>query len=142
MKKKLSVFFVMILFITSCCVSVVNATSTRASYYLDVYQININRETNGDICVGVTVVGTNTMDDIGAKTIYLLEKAPDATSWTNIKTFDYTSYPNMMGHDEQIYYCNVRYPGKEGYSYKAMATVYAGKDGGGDSRTITSVVIK
>lgn len=141
MKKKLYTTFILLLSIVFCFVPIANATTTRASYYLNAYSIDISRDSTNTVYVEVTVYGTGIMDDIGAKTITVYEREPDATSWNPVKTFSYTSYSKMMEHDESYHYFYVSYAGKAEYSYKAVAYVYAGKDGDGDTRTMMSAVV-
>lgn len=42
----------------------------------------------------------------------------------------------MLANDKDFYVSSVDYSGTEGHSYKAYVTIWAGKDGDGDSREI------
>jgi hypothetical protein len=82
--------------------------------------------------------GTGTMDEIGTLSIRLQEKSSGSSTWTTVKTYSYTSYPNMLSYNKNLYISSVYYSGKPGYSYRAYVTVWAGNDGNGDSRQIVT----
>ena len=112
----------------------------QASEYLSSYSAYIYPEGNGDISIWFDVQGTGIMDEIGALSIRLQNNS--SGSWTTVKTYSYTNYPNMLGYDDRFYVSSVDYSGVAGYSYRAEITVWAGKDGDGDSRVIlTDAVI-
>ena len=142
MKNKTIGIIIMILALTICSnPTIVNAMefdSMRASEYLDRYYAYIYSEGNGDLSIWFEVQGAGTMDEIGALSIRLQEKSDDSSTWTTIRTYSYTNYPNMLGYDDNLYISSVNYSGKAGYSYKAEITVWAGKDGDGDSRVIVT----
>lgn len=75
------------------------------------------------------------MDDLGALTIKLYESTDNST-WTRVKTFKHDTYTDteMLGHDAIHYSSHVDYQGIAGRYYKAYVTIWAGKDGGGDTR--------
>ncbi len=82
------------------------------------------------------------MDEIGALSICLQEKSNGSSTWTTIETYSYTDYPHMLGYNDNLYISSVYYSGEAGCSYRAYITVWAGKDGNGDSREIlTDTVI-
>ncbi len=77
------------------------------------------------------------MDDIGALTILLQQRPSGGSStWTTVKTFSYTTYTNMLGHNATYYGSNVSYSGISGYSYRAYVTVWAEEMARVDSRQI------
>lgn len=47
----------------------------------------------------------------------------------------------MIANDKSIYASNVDYSGIDGYSYRAYVTIWAGKDGNGDSREVLTNTI-
>lgn len=105
----------------------------RASYYLDSYQTYIYPAGSGKIQVWFHVTGVTDMDDIGTLSIRLYEST-DGTNWTRVKTFLHENYPTMLDHDDYFYMSHVDYQGVAGRYYKAYVCIWAGRDGGGDTR--------
>ena len=140
MKKKL-VSIITILFVISICAVPANA-AVQASRYLSSYSAYIWSEGDGNMTIYFDVQATGTMDDIGALSIRLQEKASGSSTWTTVKAYSHTNYTNMLSSDNDYYGSSVSYSGKAGYSYRAYITVWAGKNGSGDSREIlTSTVV-
>lgn len=112
-----------------------NASSVeaRASYYLDSYQAYVYPAGSGEIQVWFSVTGVDYMDDIGALSIEIYESVDNAT-WTYKKTFTHSDYSNMLKQDAICYMDHVSYQGVKGRYYKAYVCIWAGKDGGGDTR--------
>ena len=105
----------------------------RASAYLDSYNAYVYAAGNGKVQVYFHVVATNYMDEIGALTIQLYESTDNST-WRLMKNFSHTAYTAMLGENEHFYGSHVEYPGTAGRYYKAYVCIWAGKDGGGDTR--------
>lgn len=116
-------------------------TGKRASDYLDYYSASLYSDGSGEVSVWFDVTGTGTMDEIGALTILLQESSNNST-WSTVKTFRYTDYSNMMEYDSIDCVSGVYYSGNAGRYYRAYVTVWAGKDGGGDSRQILTSVVQ
>lgn len=140
MKKRLISVFTMILIFSLCLAPTANA-AIQASYYLSSYDAYIWPEGNGNMSIYFDVQGTNTMDEIGALSIRLQERPSGSSTWTTVKSYSYLNYPNMLGYNTGYYGSSVSYSGKVGYSYRAYVTVWAGKDGLGDSREILTGTI-
>lgn len=115
----------------------VNATATtatpRASYYLDSYNTYIYPAAFGKIQVWFSITGVTYMDDIGVLTIQIYEST-DNENWTWVETYKQASNSNMLGHNDYYHSGHVEYQGTIGRYYKAYVTIWAGKDGGGDTR--------
>lgn len=133
----------MVLTLIFCTVSAASATdfSTQASQYLDRYYANIYSEGDGDISIWFEVEATGKMDEIGALSVRLQQKSTSSSTWKTIKTYSYTNYSNMLVNDKDFYVSSVDYSGIDGYSYRAYVTVWAGKDGNGDSREILTETV-
>lgn len=113
--------------------SEIETVQPRASYYIDSYQTYVYPAGSGKVQVWFDVTGTTYMDDIGALSIYLYE-SKDNSTWTYIKTFNHSSYSDMLAHNEFVHMSHVDYQGVAGRYYKAYVCIWAGKDGGGDTR--------
>ena len=77
------------------------------------------------------------MDDIGSLSIEIYSCSSDSTNekdWTFVKSFNNGNTPSILGHDKIFYQSNVDYQGTVGMYYKAYICIYAGRDGGGDTR--------
>ncbi|MEA4895638.1 MAG: hypothetical protein VB064_10305 [Oscillospiraceae bacterium] len=135
MKKKFISVFAIILLISLYIAPEANA-AVRASYYLSSYDAYIWSEGSGSMSVYFDVQGTGTMDEIGALSIRLQERPSGSSTWTTVKSYSHTDYNNMLSSNNDYYGSSVSYSGRAGYSYRAFITVWAGKNGSGDSREI------
>ncbi|MBR3586064.1 MAG: hypothetical protein IKO00_08595 [Oscillospiraceae bacterium] len=106
--------------------------AVNASAYINVTNAWITRDGN-TVKVNFWIVGTDTMDKIGVKYIYLYEKTGNTWYW--VKTFSYTDplYPNMMDTNTSAHATYVTYSGSASKSYYADCRFYAEKDGGSDT---------
>lgn len=105
----------------------------RASLYLSSYNAYVYPAGNGLIQVWFTVNGTDYMDTIGALTIQIYEST-DQINWTWKKSFTNDTTPSMIGYNKFYYSGHVDYQGEPGHYYKAYVCIWAGRDGGGDTR--------
>lgn len=117
------------------CICPVNAMAAepRASDYLYSYSGYIYPAGWGKVQVWFDVDGIDYMDEIGALEIQLYE-SKDNETWTWVKTFDYTDYSDMLTYDDHTHTGHVQYNGTLGRYYKAYVCVWAGRNGGGDTR--------
>ena len=118
------------------CVSPAANAAIQASLYLSSYSAYIYPSGNGNMSIYYDVVGTGTMDEIGALSIRLQQKPSGSSTWTTIQTYSYTNFSNMLGYNNYYHASSVSYSGISGFSYRAFITVWAGNDGSGDSREI------
>ena len=105
----------------------------RASIYLNSYNAYVYPAGNGKIQVWFTVTGTGYMDTLGTLTIKIYESRDNST-WTWVKSFTNDTTPSMIGYNDFYYSGHVDYQGVAGRYYKAYVCIWAGKDGGGDTR--------
>ena len=122
-----------LLLVVMLCPMEAFAAESRASSYLSGYSAYIYPAGWGKVQVWVSVDGTNYMDEIGALEIQLFE-SKDNETWTWVKTYGYTDYPDMLGYNNYYHDGHVEYNGTIGRYYKAYVCVWAGKDGAGDTR--------
>lgn len=106
---------------------------TRASYYLDSYQAYVYPAGSGEVQVWFSVTADDYMDDIGALWIEVYESTDNAT-WTYKKTYMHTDYSSLLDQDDIYHSGHISYQGVKGRYYKAYVCIWAGKDGGGDTR--------
>lgn len=105
----------------------------RASDYLDSYNGYVYAAGNGKLQIWFSVTAKDTMDDIGCLTIQLYESSDNST-WRWIAAFNYSNHPNMMSTDKWYYSGHVERQVTPGKYYRAYITIYAGRNGAGDSR--------
>ena len=105
----------------------------RASDYLSSYNAYVYAAGDGQIQVWFTVTGTEYMDSLGAVTIKIYEST-DNTNWTWKKSFSNGNYPELIGYNDYFHTGHVDYQGVIGRYYRAYVTIWAGKNGQGDSR--------
>lgn len=112
-----------------------------ASRYLSAYNTYIYRVgTDGEIHVWFDVMGTGDMDEIGVLSIILYEST-DNTNWTRVKTFSHENYSSMLVEDDWYHASYVSYQGSESKYYKAYVCIWAGKNGGGDTRYMWATMV-
>lgn len=139
-KKHLLIKLIAVILIASLIMPAgVMAAEPRASDYLSFYSGYIYPAGWGYVQVWIEVEGTRDMDEIGALQIKLYEST-DNENWSWVTTFTHNNYPDMLGHDDYFHVGHVEYAGTIGRYYKAQINIWAGKDGGGDSRNFWTPV--
>lgn len=109
------------------------AAEPRSSLYLDSYGAYMYPAGWGKVQVWFSVDGTTDMDEIGSLEIMLYE-SKDQETWTWVKTYQFSDYPDMLGYNNYYHTGHIEYNGTIGRYYKAYVCVWAGKDGDGDTR--------
>ena len=111
----------------------VESIEPRASYYLDSYQAYVYPAGNGEIQVWFNVTADDYMDDLGALWIEVYESSDNST-WTYKKTYMHYDYTGLLDQNDYYHSGHVTYQGTVGKYYKAYVCIWAGRDGGGDTR--------
>ncbi len=132
--------FSVIIIILALILSTAAFAAMEASQYLSAYSAYITKNGN-TVKIHFDVEGTGAMDYIGATEIYLYEKTSSSGSWVLVQTY-LSSNPlyaaAMLDSNASFKDDYVSYSGNSAYQYKAYVTVYAEKNGGSDSRTVTA----
>jgi len=132
MRKKTFRIFAFVIMLT-ILLSTVAFAAINASAYIAATNAFITRDGN-TVEVNFWIVGTDTMDQIGVKYIYLYEK--NGNSWNWVKTFAYTNpqyASTLMDSSSGAHVGYVTYSGSATKSYYADCRFYAEKDGGSDT---------
>lgn len=104
-----------------------------ASNYLTAYNTYICDVGGGEIQIWYEVAGKGIMDEIGVLTIELYEvKSDGSLKW--LDTFQHEDYDSMLFKNDNHIVSYVSYQGSSSKTYKAYVCIWAGKDGGGDTR--------
>ncbi len=104
-----------------------------ASNYLTAYNTYICNMGSGNFQIWYEVVGKGDMDEIGVLTIELYEVSSTGKE-TWIKSFLHEDYESMLATDDWYHCSYVSYTGVSTKTYKAYVCIWAGKNGGGDTR--------
>ena len=131
MRKKTIRIIALIIVLTMLLSTAVFA-SMNASAYIAATSAWITRDGN-TVKVNFYIVGTDAMDQIGVKYIYLYAKT--GNTWYLVKTFRYTDplYAYIMDTNTSAHAAYVTYSGSASKSYYADCRFYAEKDGGSDT---------
>lgn len=118
-----------------------NSCTPYASYYINSYNTYVCAMGSGSVQVWFSITGTNYMDEIGSLSIMLYESS-DNTNWTRVKTYLHDDYSKMLATNKVSYSSYVSYQGTAGKYYKAYVCLWAGKNGGGDTRYMWATSVK
>lgn len=132
MRKKAARIIALIIALTLLLASTAFA-AVNASDYINATSAWITRDGN-TVEVNFWIVGTDIMDQIGVKYIYLYEK--NGYSWNLVKSFAYTNpiySATLMDSNTGAHAGYVTYSGSASKSYFAKCYFYAEKDGGSDT---------
>ncbi len=131
--RKIHLRFIALIIAFTLLLPTVAFASMDASAYIAATSAWIERDGN-TVEVDFFIVGTDTMDKIGLKYVYLYEK--NGNSWSLVKTFAYTNplyEETMMGSSKAVHAAYLTYSGSANKQYYADCRFYAEKDGGYDT---------
>lgn len=150
MRKKVKSLLALFLVSSVClgCFGAGTVAFARASYYIDYwntfttnYDVN-NQYHRGKIYVSYDIDGTGTMDLIGCSLIILQQYNSTTKEWVGVQTYLGTVENGLLVQNTWYRTGTKEFSVTPGKSYRAQVTLYAGKDGGGDSRVkITNSVV-
>lgn len=140
-KNVLRIVALVIVFIMTFTSSVFSSVAmARNSDYIDNYCAYLYSPDAGKVQAWFELKANYTSDKVGAQTIFL-QVSDDQKSWTNVQTFKYWDYPNMMASDTISNATYVETSVESGHYYRACLTLYVERDGGSDSRFYTTGAI-
>lgn len=109
--------------------------AARASAQIDYYSINAKAIGNGEIAIMFTVTAPRFMEELGAESIYVYERA--TLGWDLVEIMDKDD-SGMTAHDAMRHGTTVYFNGESGKEYRIVVTIFAeDKDGESDSRSKT-----
>ena len=117
------------------------SASTRSSAYLDGYAASVTAKSGGRLVVTVDVSGVGSMTQIGASKIYMYE-SQNGVDFSQVVTYRYEDYPNMMGSGTVYFKDAVTYYGTPGYYYYASVYCYAANSSGSDERHYSTSIVQ
>ena len=108
----------------------------RNSKYIDSYCAYLYSDKANYVQVWFEVNANTASNQVGVTQI-ILQKSSDLESWTPVKTFYSSAYPNMLASDAYLNVSHVDSIVTGGYYYRAGVNIYV-ENGGSDSRFITT----
>ena len=134
MKKSVSILLVLVL---SVSVIALTTSAIYSSNYLKSYASTAT-VSGKNVTISTMVTGVSTMESIGISSIILYEKPKNATKWNYVDTYTSDDFPDIVSYGSAMSVSSPSFDGTSGSSYYAAITVFASKNGGSDSRTITT----
>ncbi len=108
----------------------------RASSYLSTYRVSLTAKPNHRMSIDASIDGTGIMDKIGVSIVQVDQKINGV--WSDYETFYAIDNPYFYQYDTVSYLDTISFYGTQGVQYRVTLTVYASKNGGADTGTITS----
>lgn len=108
----------------------------RASDYLNYYSAYVITRSGGKVIIEFEVDGVGKMDTIGINRLVIQEKIDG--KWTSLPTIWGSTSNGLISESSIAYIGEYIHETDSGTECRAIVTVYAEKDGGSDSRTITT----
>lgn len=108
----------------------------RNSKYIDSYCAYLYSDKANYVQVWFEVNANTASNQVGVTQI-ILQKSSDLESWTPVKTFYSSAYPNMLASNAYLNVSHVDSIVTGGYYYRAGVNIYV-ENGGSDSRFITT----
>lgn len=102
-----------------------------SSSYIDAYDSALSRGVGAEFHIWFHVMGTGTMDEIGASEIRVQQSPTGTGDWTTVKIFRKADYPKMVCQNSGYHNTHVTYYGLSGNYYRAIVLLYA-KDSTGE----------
>ena len=114
--------------------------SARASSYLSAYRAYCTKTSSTTVVVSYQVIGTDIMDEIGAKEVKV-QYSSDQVNWTTARTYLKANYTSMYDTNTSMHGVELTCTVPAGMYYRAKVTFYAAKDGGFAERYYTTAII-
>ena len=125
----------MIILISAVLSTTAVAAESRASTYFSDYDASVSTSSSGTVTIRFDVTGMSSITQIGALSISLYK-----ADGTYVKTFNSSTYTNMLASGTGSHSSSVIHLGEAGQSYYAVVTFYAKNSSGSDTVTYTTNV--
>lgn len=122
--------FLLLAFSISLCIPA--SASVYSSDYLAKFNATISAQGGGVIKISYTVMGTDTLEELGVSKIVVEKKV--GNSWIEAKTYTNDDYPELSTTNSNVCKDHILYNGVVGTEYRAEVTVF----GNIDYRTFTT----
>lgn len=142
--KRLVRFLCLVLVVCMFTTSTVSATEniTRGNSYIAMHDAFLEKEASTQFKVWFDVTANAIDIDMLGVTRIIVYRSADQQTWTKMRTYKYTSYPQMMDYNSGSHNGYVTYSyATPGYYYKAYVTFYAeNSSGSGTIHRYTAVL--
>ena len=98
--------------------------SARASAYFSYTNVHVNDIGGGTLRIKVHVLGTGTMQEIGATQVIVYEKQSDG-SYDPVRTYTSSECPSLLSYNRASHISYITHYGTPGKSYYALCAFYA-----------------
>lgn len=143
MKKIFCIVLVLVMLIGTSIPSYATSkseSSTRASYYLSSYGINLALASNHRLAISVDVEGKHQMTSIGVFEIYIEEYNETLGDWDEYDVWYGSSNPSLYyAYNSWDYAETFYFTGTPGKDYRVTFTCFAMDSTGGDTGSVISV---
>lgn len=111
--------------------------ATQASDYIISYSVGLSQGTsNGQLKLRYSIIGPGNMDTIGVSKIVVYK-----SNGTKYRTIYGTVSNGLLEQNTFSLFDDYYFTVATGYSYYCQVTFYSGKDGGYDTRTVTTSTV-
>lgn len=143
MKRFVRIICLLLVFSTMLGVSAMAAEGATpwGSKYFASRLAYLYETTGNEFEIWIEVAALDGMDELGASKI-VLQRSSNNSTWTDVKTYKSSDYPNLLDHDSGWHDAYVTYTGTSGYYYRAEVTFYAKKGNGTAEAEYTTESIK
>lgn len=107
-----------------------------SSYYLSSYGVDMVALDNGEMSVGMDVIGTGVMSKIGVSVLRIEQKV--GNSWVLYDTILGMTQPDFYMYNTNSFIGEYSFFGTAGVQYRATITAYAKNSNGYDTGNVTS----
>lgn len=144
MKKRISALLLIVVFAfcmgtTVLAIQEPGGDLPNASLYLDSYAVDLVALGNGEMSVGMDVVGTGLMTKIGVLSLFIEEKVNG--TWLPYTTVYGIAQPDFYMYNTHSYIGEYSFYGTAGVQYRATITAYARNSNGSDTGNVTSLAV-
>ena len=124
---------------TAAAIEVSGPDLPNSSYYLSEYAVDLVALGNGEMSVGMEVVGTGTMSKIGVSILRIEQKING--SWVPFDTIYGITQTDFYFYNTYCYTGEYIFTGTAGVQYRATITAYAKNSSGYDTGNVTSLAV-
>jgi len=131
--------FMLLLMSTAIAIEPPGENAPESSYYLSSYGVDLVALGNGEMSVGMDVIGTGVMNKIGVSVLRIEQKVNG--SWEPYSIILGMTQPDFYMYNTNAYIGEYIFTGTAGVQYRATITAYAKNSSGYDTGTVTSLAV-
>ena len=109
-------------------------------YIRDAYA-SMSAQGNGKLAISLSLAATAVMGQLGVSGMIVYEST-DQTNWSTVGYYTYNTHSNLIAYNTQFFNATLTQNGVAGRYYKAQVSFWAGNGGTGDSRIVTTSIVR